>query len=727
MTFARYFNFWSYCLISTGFIALAATGSVDLPSVLFFGSALMGSLFFDPSRLRRKIPSWLLNSLSALYPIVYFIDYRYYSRSFILSTIHLIFFVAALKILTRTTDRDYGFLYLLSFAELLAACTLTIDFTFAFPFFIFLLAAVSTLILFEMRRSNARAQSQGRVQPLIVRREVQDTGLELMSPFPAWTIFGLSLSINLTTLLLTIPLFLVLPRLSLGIYSRRAAKTQLVSGFSERVRLGEIGTIKQSDAIVMRVRMVEPSTQPPDNLKWRGIALDYYDGRSWARLDTRRRMLPPDGRYFQLENTAQGTDLLWQVFYVEALSTNVVFAAHKVMAVTNDLPFLQQDAAGNLFTRGHTSNKIRYSALSELKHPDPSLIPDDVRELPRAIQGCCLQLPKLDPRIAVLAREAVGSQRNPYQKARALERFLKSTYGYSLDLKGTGTIEDPLAMFLFDVRRGHCEYFATAMAIMLRQVGIPSRLVNGFRAGEYNTLGGGWIVRQYDAHSWVEGYLPPYGWLEFDPTPSDPARPKSRFGILLARYIEAFDLWWSDEIINYDIWKQLTLFVRARSKWVESLERGRQIFWAVLEKIRAGMVPDRLFALLTQDTKRLYFSIAFAGLLVCLFCILRGGRAARLIRILRRRMGPTDAKLAIAGFYAEALQLLESRGFPRTRGQTPLEFARSLQGSPVGELLLTLTGFYYRIRFGINSEPEDYVKAQHSLRALRLSLRRRQS
>ena len=217
-----------------------------------------------------------MNSLALAYLPIYLIDYLALSESFAVSTIRLIFYAAALKLMTRSTDRDYVYLYLVSFAQLLAASTLTIDLTFALSLLMFFLAGTTTLVLFEMRRSNARAQSQGGVFPLVVRREARGTGLELFSPFPAASVSLISLAMTATILLLAVPIFFLMPRMAIGFYARPARSTQMVSGFTEEVTLGEIGTIKESDTVVMRVRLHESRSSLPSDLKWRGIALDYY-------------------------------------------------------------------------------------------------------------------------------------------------------------------------------------------------------------------------------------------------------------------------------------------------------------------------------------------------------------------------------------------------------------------------------------------------------------------
>ena len=136
-------------------------------------------------------------------------------------------------------------------------------------------------------------------------------------------------------------------------------------------------------------------------------------------------------------------------------------------------------------------------------------------------------------------------------------------------------------MFLFDMRAGHCEYFASSMAIMLRQLGIPARLVNGFRTGEYNSIGNNWTVRQYHAHSWVEAYFPPYGWIEFDPTPTGPGQTRTGFIRLISDLTDAIDLWWWEGVVNYDSSRQYRLL----SVLQAALEKNRQSIARLFEHV----------------------------------------------------------------------------------------------------------------------------------------------
>ncbi len=147
--------------------------------------------------------------------------------------------------------------------------------------------------------------------------------------------------------------------------------------------------------------------------------------------------------------------------------------------------------------------------------------PDEQKADRAEVPGRYLQLPEdLDPRIANLATEITAKGKSTLEKAAMVETYLKRNYKYTLNLVWTPGPQ-PVSTFLFDAKSGHCEYFASSMVILLRTAGIPTRLINGFLMGEYNPVGQDFIVRESDAHSWVEVYVPARGWVEFDPTPPD--------------------------------------------------------------------------------------------------------------------------------------------------------------------------------------------------------------
>ena len=215
---------------------------------------------------------------------------------------------------------------------------------------------------------------------------------------------------------------------------------------------------------------------------------------------------------------------------------------------------------------------MQYEARSVLPTPPPAALRQAGSDYSDSMRETYLQLPALDPRIPELAKQITARANNPYDKARAIEGYLRSHYGYTLDLSGPPP-SDPLAYFLFEKRAGHCEYFAAAMTVMLRSLGIPARYVNGFLTGEYNDVGGDFVVRASDAHSWVEVYFPSFGWLTFDPTPPSDEKPPELFA-RLGRYWDWFELQWSEWVINYDFLHQFTLaqnLHRVSRDWTERL------------------------------------------------------------------------------------------------------------------------------------------------------------
>jgi protein-glutamine gamma-glutamyltransferase len=719
MTFARYFKSSSYCLIGAGFLSLVATGRMGPVSIILFAAVFICSLFIDTVSLRQRIPTWVLNCIALAYLFFFPVDGRHLSHSFILAVIHLLLFISAIKLLTVSKDRDYLQLYLISFTEMLAASTLTVNMAFGLCLLIFLFCGINTMVLFEMRRSNAKMQGSAKVQPLVTSREPHTNGLQLFSPFPSGLFFVTTAGITLLIVVGAIPLFFLLPRVNVGLYKRPSGDTQLLSGFSDRVELGQLGAIKQSDAVVMRIRTNKPPSEMPAELKWRGIAFDYFDGRAWKRTNLRQFPIPTQGWYYKLETSTQDTNWIQQTFFMEALSENVIFAAHKVLAVSQDVGALRRDSTESLYTGAHLQKKLRYSAISAPVRPNPKNM-SDLLPIPQEILRTYLQLPPEDPRVAELAKRATKAASGNYAKAQALEEYLRSHYGYSLVLRGTPNSRDPLAMFLFDVREGHCEYFASSMAIMLRELGIPSRLVNGFRAGEYNRIGDSWTVRQYHAHSWVEAYFPPYGWTEFDPTPAEPAHSQSEFARLFSNLTDAIDLWWWEGVVNYDSSQQYRV-ISAVYSILEKCRSGADGLWKRASETgrRAASLfrsPDMMPALIKS-----WFLWA-PCLAAVLLLVIRPLRRKIFCRI-RRAVHHDNPRIVAASFYAEALALLGNRGFRLEPGQTPLEFARSLGGHPSSACLLALTQMYNSVRFGPPDLPFNQAEAQTQLRRLRNSLR----
>jgi hypothetical protein len=328
-------------------------------------------------------------------------------------------------------------------------------------------------------------------------------------------------------------------------------------------------------------------------------------------------------------------------------------------------------------------------------------------------------LPPLDPRIPKLAQQIAAGSNNNYDKAANIERYLKTRFGYTLDLTGPPAA-DPLPYFLFVRRAGHCEYFASAMTVMLRTMGIPARYATGFLPGQFNDVGGDYIVRASDAHAWVEAYFPGYGWITFDPTPpadQKPATLLSRLGL----YWDWFQFAWSEWVINYDFTHQITLAQNLQKSSRDLSARTRQYYQ---QKQREAM------RLLLELDRRIeaspYFLPTLLVFLVALLVYLRGRPLIAYIlarlALRARRGGNLTASLASLE-YREMLRLLEKRGWKKDPSQTPLEFAAAIPAPELSAPVAQLTEMYQSARFGDHPAPVAQMSAL--LRAIRDAVRSR--
>jgi hypothetical protein len=208
---------------------------------------------------------------------------------------------------------------------------------------------------------------------------------------------------------------------------------------------------------------------------------------------------------------------------------------------------------------------VQYEVLSEIPAKSRMFtgVPTE-DQIPEHVRLRYLQLPPdIDPRIAELAGRITKKEKSAFENAALVESYLKRNYVYTPNLSWTPGPQ-PLSTFLFEAKAGHCEYFASSMAILLRAAGIPTRLINGFLMGEYNPVSGDYIIRQSDAHSWVEVYVPSRGWMEFDPTPPDPNAGEINLAMQIGHYIDAAEQLWNSYIIVYDFSAQQQLFRSAQ-------------------------------------------------------------------------------------------------------------------------------------------------------------------
>jgi len=710
---SRYFEISLFLMLLVSVLALVSTGKLDLVTILLAPAALLAKGYRWWHGRGAELSHGTATFLVVTYLLYFPVDLWWVSRmlssdaqspalfSALLATIHLLLFAMIVRLLSATTTRDYLFLALLAFSAMLASAILTVDTTFLFFFLAFLALAISTFIGLEMRRS-----AEGAVHPQIAPGSRPARKLQ--------TALGITSGvIAVASLLAGTVIFFLIPRFNAGYLSGFNLQPSLISGFTDDVELGQIGEIKKSSAVVMRIK-VEGNPLQARSMHWRGIALTTFDGRRWYTEGHEPVALTEGYDGWIAVPPTSSADRRHAVPFqytvmLEPLASNAVFVAPEPARVRGQFfgaglggprglrrAYLTVDKTGSLANPFHNFADLRYDAVSDLPEIPAESLRNSSQTYPEALRVLYLQLPKLDPRIPDLAKMITSRARNPYDKARAVESYLRNNYGYTLDLSGTPPV-DPLAYFLFEKRAGHCEYFAAAMAVMMRAVDVPARYVNGFLPGEYNDVGGDYIIRASDAHSWVEVFFPGYGWMTFDPTPPSDDHPGG-FRAQLGFYWDWFQLQWNDWVVNYDFIHQFTLaqgVQRVSRRWTASMrEKFEHARSAGAKRLRnwadaASAIP--LWMVLIM------LAVAPIAMLLSRNARLR----ERLVFACRLKMGLAAPPAQAASlFYQRMLRLLETAGWRKSPSQTPVEFAASLPAGEITAPILRFTDLCMAARFG---------------------------
>lgn len=705
----RYFDVALYLLVLTGFGTLASTGKLGVTTVLLVGAALVFRGYLLARRRSFLIPERWTTVLTLAYAAFAVADYFLLSSGFLNASVHLVLFVMVVRMFSAQRERDYYFLSVLAFLMVLSAAVLTVDSTFVLAFAGFMLTAVVTFILMEMRHVSSKATVHSK--DVSDQRDYRQMAYSLTGAAPV---------LVLCILLGAAAIFFVMPRISTGYLSAYSPSTQLTTGFSERVELGGLGEIQQSSAVVMHVQ-IDGDQDGRSNLKWRGVALGDFDGRAWS-TPRERRIVPrlPDGSFalWQGQRQAQGPGSLaprpihYRVL-MEPVGTNVFFLAAMPETLQGSYGLVASDSAGAVFDFDPAHPISVYQATSRAVQPGPGDLRSAGEGYPLDVRLNYTRLPRLDPRIPRLAAEITASSTNNYDRAVALEKHLATHFTYSLQLSRT-TPRDPLAEFLFERRQGHCEYFASSMAVMLRTLQIPSRVVNGFRTGEFNDLTSQYVVRASDAHAWVEAYFPGYGWVSFDPTPtaSRPARTGwSRAGL----YLDAMASFWREWVINYDLNRQQNLGAAVAGRGQQLIHETRR-WW--LRRQRALLAEVRRLRDALAGSPLRWSLAATLGLVV----LLLAANAGRLWRAWARRRlvahPERSPSKAASIWYGKMTRILARRGWRKSPAQTPREFLVQIEDREVRGRVERFTRHYAHARFGDSAEdaqrlPELYEEIAH--------------
>ena len=663
-------------LACSGFLAIAATQRLNLATAALCGAAYIVRLAWLALPRRFLVPAWAV-ALPALAGL--FVASRL-ETGWSGPALDALLLLTAYQMWTARSDGGRLFTALLAFLELIAGALLATG--------AFYIACLALFLLFSMTALASGEIQRGMARPVRVARLAPG---RLGAHLAAFT-----LCLGSAVLVLTGGLFLVLPRTARVLADglpRLPGRHSI--HLAPQVGLGHIGQLKTDERVVLHVKPY--SRQAPLGLKWRGATLSNFDGRVWSEAPSDRGILRAERGTVAVADDWQrrraGERALYRVEFSD-LDSDTLFVAGTPEFLNVGSGRLLQTSAETFRLVSNRAGPVRYDVSSFLRasgaggegHRPPELTP--------AERERCLRLPTLDPRIAALAA-ADGGAGSDFERAHGLEQHLRHDYAYTLQLPAAAP-HDPLASFLFERRAGHCEYFASALAVMLRTQGIPSRLVTGFESGLFNPYSGLLTIRASDAHSWVEAFLEGRGWTTLDPTPSATEKVPVWLADLRLR-LDAADSFWREWVLDYDLARQVQLMDR--------LHPGRRTWaWvAGVSKAARGKEGDIAAG-----------AVLAAVLLTAVWYGVRGLRA-------RRRSLPRRAPAA-SRIYAGMLELVARRGLHKPASQTPREFAAACGDAGLAPLLRAFTDEYLRLRYAGPAGSSAAQLCRH-LRAMQAHLR----
>jgi protein-glutamine gamma-glutamyltransferase len=731
----------TYLLVLAAFATLASTGAVTGTMALIFLGLVAVSWRIDAGGPRaaffdRRLPVARLLVGAVLVQRTWVLA-RQLPEPDLVPVVDFVLVALAAKLCYRRNNRDDVHVFVLSFLLVLAAAALGGTFLFSLAFVAYVLSVTWALVLFHLRREmeenylvkhSAQAPSQkvgvGRI--LASRRVVG-------APF-----FAATGGVAAVVAIGAVATFALVPRMGAGlVFGAPRAAANLI-GFSDDVTLGHHGTLSTDNtAVALRVAVPRIAALPApaardratSELYWRGTVYDSYDRGHWTR-SRRPELRTALGAFDRLVVVGEGgvgapgssadellaalparDALIRQEIDVAGPAPPVAFALDRPVAFAPEAP--RQGAASTSQLMPRWSGEVALRAAP----PGAPPVGDDADEtraelratptvryvaystdpagsgvapsaLPPEARDAYLALPStLSPRVGALAARLTADAATPAAKIEAVTRWLRATHQYTLRLPRPTPGVDPVESFLFATTEGHCEYFATATALLLRAAGVPTRYVNGYLGGEWNDVGHYVTVRDNRAHSWVEAYASPGGWARVDATPPLPA--PTRAG-RVSQLLDALDFHWSRWIVGYDLGRQLELGRRL----------ARHVGLHAPTAPGRGHVPSWLLVVLAVG------AVAVAASRVW---------PARDPARPRGRGAPTSTSGApVQRLYARALDRLARLGVPRATAETPREYAARVASAGLdgGTLLAELTELYTAARFG--GRPVD----QEALRRL---------
>jgi len=724
MRFAVAHKVTTYLMVGCALFGLVGGGA--LGPVVTFGAmfGLVVSWFWEPPRIRYERWAWVWTTLSLL-AMVYGLITAIATSDYLGIAATFLVWLTITKACNRRNARDWQQMYLLAFLMLIAGSVLNPDLTYGLCFLGYVIAATWALTLFHLRREMEDnllvKHAADRASERVEVRRILDSRRIVGGRF----FFGTGM-LSIGVFVMSAVVFLALPRVGIGFFLK-SQRGLTLAGFSDGVKLGGHGVIKLDSTVVMRVEVESKyGSRSAPQLHWRGVAFDRYRDGQWSRSWN----APTTKQTLEQSKTRDRLVLLWtgpmltvseiealagrsvkQSVWLEPLDSDVLFGASNPRIVEYGHTIRRRNLLQrNDEMRLEHGSTVHYTVYSDIDTPSV----EELRGATTKQQGFPAHVytqlpPEITPRTRELAKRITAGLTTQYDKVVAIQNWLRENLTYTLKLEEPGE-QEPVDFFLFDRKQGHCEYFASAFAILARALDIPTRNVNGFLGGEWNEYQGYVAVRAGDAHSWDEVFYPGVRgdgvWVTVDPTPpgniDQLGRGGSGVGARLGRILDTLRFQWTKWVIEYDLVSQIGLFksvggaIKSAARWVKD-----GVVW--------------LFDLAVDNWP---ISSLLGGALVVV--------AIRRRRKRRRNLPPAvlhtrRERSTVGDIYHRLGRVLAKAGYPRGSAVTPRELAERMRehGAPAAAEVAELTELYYAAEWGARRDPVAEARAEQLARQIR--------
>lgn len=458
--------------------------------------------------------------------------------------------------------------------------------------------------------------------------------------------------IMLTVMVLPIVavLFVLMPRGAGGLFGSRN-REKAVSGFDDNISIGTFEEVISRADVVMRITLPNEQTVAT---YWRGKVFDTYEKNSWASRWTHG--FPYRNRKGEIQFVRKiPKNSIVQNILLKPPKSGTVFGVSEIVRIVCDSRWVVQYPNGEVAVSRRRKKRLNYQVVSTGEQP----------KVRKKTLDLYRQFPEDMEKTRNLAERITGSVPDPAGKCRVIMNWLRENCSYSLKVPLADTVDNPIEDFLFHTRKGYCEYYATAMVLMLRSVDIPARIVAGYRGGDFNPYGGYYVVRQANAHTWVEVAIGPR-WIRFDPTPATEGSGRSLF----SNYLDILGFAWDRYVVGYSVEDRQTLL--GQFKWPGS---GGE---------NSGRLPTFVMTILI-----LVGTLLIAGRMLLLW---------RRKHVFQKRMRPVSIL---------AVQIMKwlVREYPETKGMGWREAVQKIKDISLRTRLKAFFKEYETLRFGAGPLP----------------------